>query len=383
MWDWERGFPFGVKTSYCLEDEEINGPEPDGFCFYRASDTIRLEANDDCLSCADDQLATCCSFRYVEAIGTPDAMTANPELFAMSPIMNYIAGFITFEDMMALPSRYRTFYCMGSDTDAGCGFNAEDPDPEQPPCAVTVDDTDRNAIRTSQVERYTFDDLVSANGGRRDPPLRAEKDLRHGFILLSQRQASEAEMTLYTMLMRHHEVENVPHARLPTANGDRQNPLVTWLYTTQGKSTLHSKLHGISCGGGLQVPSCSNGANPCRRVSCGENAGCFNLDGRAFCQCLFGFVGDGALCVLPNETVQYPLASAYELLADGRSDCFGNDWPARIAANMIPQYPGGIAPFAAEQGAQSPSPSGCAANDVICSVVQFIITLVSSFLSSI
>lgn len=371
VWDWVKGAPYGIKTSYCLEDD----PNEE-FCFYRAGDTIRLEANADCASCPDDQLANCCSFRYEEGYGIPADMVSNPDLHVMSPVMNYIAGFITYEEMQNLPERYKTFYCMGSDTDGGCGS-----EPDQTPCTVVVDDSNRSQITSSQVERYTFEDLVDVNGGRRDPPLRAESDLRHGLIVVTQRQPSEAEVALYTMLMRHHEVETLPHARLASVFGDRQNPLVTWSYTTQGRSALHSRLHGIACGGGLQVPSCSDtSSDPCSVTSCGQNAKCLNLDGRAFCMCEDGFVGDGTLCVLPSATVRYPLPTAHELYASGRADCFGSDWPESIGAADIPAYPGGIAPYRIDSSSGVATSNGsCALLDLFCFIIEFISWFVAIF----
>lgn len=233
------------------------------FCDALPGDVVRLEPNDDCHSCPEGELSECCTFRYEDALKVPSEMLEKARLHAMSPLMQYIAGLRTFENMTALDSRERTYYCMGSDTDGGCGFDAEDPNPEQPQCTIAVDDSDRTSISSSFVSRFTFEDLVDANGGPRDPPLRAVPDLHHGAVYVGQRVPSESEMTFYTMFWRHHEIERIPHARVPSFDGRRREPISTWLYATSGLATLHSRLHGINCGGGLQFPSCASGQDLC------------------------------------------------------------------------------------------------------------------------
>lgn len=283
----------------------------------------------------------------------------------MSPLLLYISGFITYEEMLARPSTETTYYCMGSDTDGGCGNN----DPEMEPCTITVDDSDRSRVTSDFVSRFTFQELVAVNGGPRNPPRRAEPDLRHGVIMIGQREPVEAELTLYTMLFRHQEVDQNPWQR--NEDRGRKTPVYTWLYMSQGYSALHSRLHGIDCGGGLQVPSCTGvGSLSCSDISCGSNADCAELDGRPFCSCRSGFVGDGTLCVEVSETVSYPQPNPFDLYATDADFCFGeNDWPTFVTESDIPTYPGGVFPHRFE--ACSPAcAQGEACRDGNCVVIE-------------
>ena len=92
IWDWELGFPDGVKQS--------NGEDGWG---------VKIFPNDDCKSCSDDQLTECCTFHYEDYPETYDRLMANP-FKKMSPLLLYIAGMIKRSD---LPND--DYYMIGSD----------------------------------------------------------------------------------------------------------------------------------------------------------------------------------------------------------------------------------------------------------------------------
>lgn len=274
---------------------------------------VRLEPNADCASCPLWKLSECCTFRYVDSLATAKHMRENPELRTMSPLLLYIAGLLPFEDV---PKDKQVYYCIGPNVDSGgCGSDSEDPDRKQ--CDHKVDESNRNKITSDYVERFTFDELVQANGGRRWPPKRAVRDLRHGAVYIGQRMPVDAEIVFYTMLWRHQEVQRYPWGRVPRPGRDREDVLITWLYTTNGLSTLHSRFHGIECGGGLQVPSCFSDETVCDDKPCHPLASCIPLDSRPLCLCPPPLVGDGTVCVWPEETQSYDkILTAHEMYFD-------------------------------------------------------------------
>lgn len=75
-------------------------------------------------------------------------MVENPELVAVSPLMLYIVG-MTKASQIAPADK--TYYCMGSDTDGGCGNQ-----PDQTPCVVKVDDSNHFRVTSEFVSRFTF-----------------------------------------------------------------------------------------------------------------------------------------------------------------------------------------------------------------------------------
>lgn len=323
--------------SYCDPSEE---------CVAAAGDLVRLEPNPECNDCPEDDLSNCCTFQLVDVIGTSEDMEARPDLITMTPLMSYIAGFLPFEE---IPEDDKTFYCIGTNADFGCG--TED---SGIPCQLEVDETNRSRATANLVIRFTVDDLVAANGPR-FPLRRAVPTLRHGVVYISPREPSEAERTFYTMFWRHWEVENSVHDRVPDLNGGRKLPLSTWSFHTQGLSKLHSRLHGIACGGGLNPPSCRDpqDSSVCENTSCSPGAYCVPFDNLPLCICRDGLVGDGTLCVEPSETVRYPLPTAHELFSRSQDRCFGNGWPGRVEESSLPAYPGGISPFSV--GSSPPS----------------------------
>lgn len=54
---------------------------------------------------------------------------------------------------------------MGSDTDGGCGTE----DHHEKQCMIPVNDDDPNAVTSTFVQRFTLNQLVKANGGKRFP----------------------------------------------------------------------------------------------------------------------------------------------------------------------------------------------------------------------
>lgn len=342
VWDFVKGAPIGVPMSYCLRSDEAE------FCIAQSTDVVRLQPNADCATCPDDKLIGCCTFRYDESFATKASMTEKPELVQLSPLLLYISGLMPENEV---PDDRKTYYCMGPDTDGGCGT-------EEGifPCVYSVDDSNRNRITSNFVSRFTFDELVHANGGTRDPLTRAVNDLRHASIHIGQRLPSEAEMTFYTMLWRHHEVETGIWDRFPHLDGRRIEPLATWHFQSAGRSNLVSKLHSIPCGGGLQTPACTASGRTftgCDDAPCGEGAVCSELDGHLICLCIEGLVGDGTKCVFPTDTPSHPLMDPYDLypidapLFDGVEKCFGTSWPEFVPKGQVPPYPGGVAPYAA------------------------------------
>lgn len=121
---------------------------------------VRLEANAHCNSCEQNVLAQCCSFRYENGPITNQEMIEHPDLCTMSPIMQNISGFIDFKD---IPQNKRTYYCMGSDTDGGCGTE----DHHEKQSMIPVNDDDPNVVTLTSVQRFTLNQLVKANGGKR------------------------------------------------------------------------------------------------------------------------------------------------------------------------------------------------------------------------
>jgi len=192
---------------------------------------------------------------------------------------------------------------MGTNHDSGNCDNPEKRDNVQ--CSYKVNDSNRSRVTSDYVERFTFQQLVDANGGPRWPPKRAEKDLRHGAVYIGQRMPTDAEFVFYTLIWRYREVERYPYERVPKPGSDRADVLISWLYTTNGASTLHSRYHGIPCGGGKQVPSCFNDETVCDDSPCHPLATCIPLDSRPFCLCPPPMVGDGNVCLWPEETISY------------------------------------------------------------------------------
>ncbi len=367
VWDWVMGYPDHVPAT----DPNNNWG-------------VRMEPNDDCKQCKDGDLTSCCSFRYLDIPNTRNKMLANPELSTMSPLMLYIAGMIKADEV---PEDKRTYYCVGSDTDGGgCGTddderksgasmftskywrehyshhnsNISKAAQSRPDCIYKVDDSDRSKVTSDYVSRFTFDELIDSNGGTRFPEERF-KVVRNAAIHISSRLPSEAEVVFYTLLWRHHETETEPWERLE----EGRPPLEPWYFHTGGHSVLHSRLHGIDCGegGANVVPSCSsgNGDDVCDGYPCGAGAVCKELDGRPFCMCREGLVGDGIECTFETETSYDIRASAHEL---GQSNnryehCFVDNapWTDFVPESSLPPYPGGQAPY---------SPTSCGSN--VCPV---------------
>lgn len=327
VWDWVKGYPESIP------------PEGEG----HISGT-RLVENADCSSCPDGKLTECCSFRYVDIPYTRASFIANPELNGLSPLLLYIAGMIKRSD---IPPDERNYYCIGSDkNDLFCGTGED-----QTPCVTKVDDSDRSSITADFVSRFTLDDLISANGGIRYPTKKFNT-IRHAAIHVSSRVPSASEIEFYTLLWRHHEVATQPWERKPPKCDDSQDPawwkeaIQPWNHHTQGKSVLHSRLHGIDCGtDNLSVPSCGNGqGDVCADAPCGDGAICTNLDGKPLCMCREGLVGDGIECAYPEETSSYKnQKTAYEI----SSSCFpeDNQWTSFTSESDLPPYPGGTAPY--------------------------------------
>ena len=308
---------------------------------------VRLVENDDCASCADSKLAECCSFRYEDIPASSEEMISRPELVTMSPLGLYIGGLMTIDEVRALPRNRREYYCMGSNTDGGCGTHDG-----QFPCRVEVDDRDRNKVSSNTVSRFTFEDLVRANGGPRDPKKKFSV-IRHAAIHISSRVPSEAEITFYTLLWRHQETATKPVDRILDRFGGNKRPIESWRFMTNGTSRLLSKLHGIDCGdGGESIPSCRgkrlSKEEVCKSNNCGVGATCINVDGEPLCMCRDGLVGDGVVCTFESET-SYELHPSAHGLASRAVDreCFpsGNVWPTFVKELDLPPYPGGMAPF--------------------------------------
>ena len=137
-------------------------------------------------------------------------------------------------------------------SDGGCGTNGEEGE-----CIHTVNDNNHNKVTSDYVSRFTFEELVEANGGKRYPQEKY-KVIRHGAIHLSRREPTEAEIAFYTLLRRHHEIQTEPWERMETPSITGRFPVIdTWLFHTSGNSILHSRLHGISCGNdNMTVQSC-------------------------------------------------------------------------------------------------------------------------------
>jgi hypothetical protein len=326
IWDWVLGAPNSIAR--------LDGVEGG----------LRLEANSECDDCPDNDLANCCSFRYLNSPFTTAEFLANPELATMSPLMQYISGFIKMKDV---PKDKRTYYCMGSDTDGGCG----EEDIHEKKCVLTVDDSDRSKVTSEFVTRATFQELVDSNGGARFPQRKFDV-IRHANVIISSRIPTEAEITFHTIFWRQMEIMAEPWERISNVEGLQQSPMLSWRFETGGKSVLHSRLHGIDCGeSSSSVPSCGNGnGGVCDGAPCGPGAVCKIFDGQPLCMCKEGLIGDGYECVLPSETAAYErLPSAQELASDNAIAiaCFpvNNVWP-REDFVTLPPYPGGQSPYA-------------------------------------
>jgi len=355
VWDWVVGYPMMIPAS---DPQNMRG--------------VRIEPNDDCQQCDDNALTSCCSFRYLDIPNTREKMLASPELSTMSPLMLYIAGMIKADEV---PEDKRTYYCMGSNTDGGCGAdgdrkiksmfaskyrrdhyspisNISKAAESRPECVYKVDASDRSKVASEYVSRFTLDELIDANGGTRFPEERF-KVVRNAAIHISSRLPSEAEIVFYTMLWRHHETEVEPWNRLE----EGRPPVEPWYFHTGGHSVLHSRLHGIDCGeGGADVPSCFSGnGDVCEGYPCGAGAVCKDLDGRPFCMCREGLVGDGIECTFASETLYDKRPSAHELGQGYKEHCFAenSDWTDFVSESSLPPYPGGQAPY---------SPTSCGSN---------------------
>jgi len=326
VWHWVKGYP----------NRAANGKQGQG---------VRLVENDDCKSCPDDKLTECCSFRYEDMPLSKAALLEKPELYSLSPLLMYIAGIMKPSDMKP---EDKIYYCIGSDErDFGCGTSQ----PDQKPCTTKVDDSDKSKITADYVTRFTLEDVIEANGGRRYPT-KKNQTIRHASILLSNRLPAEAEIIFFTLLWRHHEAATEPWERKRNPNyqpGVVLLPaILPWNAHARGNSILHSRLHGIDCGiDNIGVASCSNnGEDVCANAPCGDGAICKNLDGKALCMCREGLVGDGAECAFPEETDSYKATpSAYS----AGSGCFpeGNVWTDFTDEGLLPPYPGGVAPYSA------------------------------------
>lgn len=325
IWDWVKGFPDPIERADGL------GPH----------EGVRLEANQECNDCPDDELTTCCSFRFIDRPITKAAMVAAPELCTMSPLMAYIAGMVTPEQ---IPADKKTYYCLGAAEDSsryeGCGTHEG-----QLPCITKVDESDRSRVTVNYLSRFTFMQLVNANGGKRFP-VKKFNVVRHAAVHISSREPSEAEITFYTLLWRHHEVATEPWERINGRDGKGRKPVDNWQFHTGGHSILHSRLHGIDCGDdtSLRPPSCDSGnESVCAGAPCGRGAICKNLDGQPLCICKEGLVGDGIECEYPSGT-GYTMAPAYET----ESKCFpeNNIWRNFIDESSLAPYPGGKEPYA-------------------------------------
>lgn len=262
-------------------------------------------------------------------------MMESPELCTMSPIMQYISGFIDFKDV---PQNKRTYYCMGSDTDGGCGTE----DDHEKPCIIPVNDDDPNAVTSTFVQRFTLNQLVNANGGRRFPTKKF-RVIRHATALVSARPPTDAEIVFYTLFWRQQEIATEPWERVVDDNNVKKYPFDAWNFHSRGHSIIHSRLHGIDCGGNSDnIPSCSSiNTAVCVNQPCGPGAVCVPFDGQPLCMCREGLVGDGYECAFPTETVKYEsLSTAYSI----SSDCFpdNNVWTQFTPESSIPPYPGGM-----------------------------------------
>ena len=169
---------------------------------------VHLVENNDCASCSIDDLPNCCSFHYVDMPSTRAAMIENPELVGISPLMLYIAGMIKASQIAPAD---KTYYCMGSDTDGGCGNRNQ---PEQTPCVNKVDDSNRSRVTSDFVSRFTFKQLVNAVGGKRYPAKKFNV-VRHAAVHLSAREPTESEITFYTLLWRQYQRQRTPWKRIP------------------------------------------------------------------------------------------------------------------------------------------------------------------------
>lgn len=300
---------------------------------------VHLVENNDCASCSIDDLPNCCSFHYVDMPSTRAAMIENPELVGISPLMLYIAGMIKASQIAPAD---KTYYCMGSDTDGGCGNRNQ---PEQTPCVNKVDDSNRSRVTSDFVSRFTFKQLVNAVGGKRYPAKKFNV-VRHAAVHLSAREPTESEITFYTLLWRQHEIQKTPWKRIPEKNTSVERyPIDTWYFHTRGNSILHSRLHGIDCGDNSEaVPSCSTSSSVCAGAPCGPGAVCKNLDGQPLCICRDGLVGDGYECAFPSETGFGRLPTAHE----SGSECFptASRWTNFVDEASLPPYPGGQMPYA-------------------------------------
>ena len=337
VWDWVKGYPYGILRS--------DGSDSPG---------IRLVPNDDCETCSDNSLTTCCSFRYEDRPKTKAEMLAHPELATMSPLLLYIAGMLKFNEV---PADQRTYYCFGSDTDGGCGED-EKYDHDKA-CVIPVNENDRSKVTSSYVSRFSFEDLVNANGGKRYPEEKF-KVVRHAAVHVSSREPSEAEIAFYTLLWRHHEVETEPWQRINV-----RSFIEPWQFHTSGNSILHSRLHGIDCGANsFSTRSCERQTGVCAGAPCGPGAVCKNLDGQPLCICREGLVGDGVECAYPSETDFEGMSSAY----DSDSECFPKDaasnniWTDFTEESSLPPYPGGQAPYSATSCFGDVCPAGWRCN---------------------
>ena len=124
----------------------------------------------------------------------------------MIPSMLYIAGMIKASQIA--PSD-KTYNCMGSDTDGGCGSH-----PGQTPCVTTVNDSNRSRVTSDFVSRFTFDQLANAVNGERYPAKKLNV-VRHAAVYLSAREPTESEITFYTLLWRQYQRQRTPWKRIP------------------------------------------------------------------------------------------------------------------------------------------------------------------------
>jgi len=329
VWDWVKGAPIGIpRLGDALSNLDLG---------------VFIEPNAECDTCPDDDLANCCSFRYLNQAVNKAELMSNKDLNTLSPMMLYISGIMSYED---LPANKKTYYCMGSDTDGGCGTQ----EPEQTPCVIPVDDTDPSNVKSTYVSRFTLDELITANGGKRYPAKKFNV-IRNGAVYVSTREPTEAEITFYTLIWRQFETYDEPWERTNNHHGDARYPMSSWNFQTSGKSRLHTRLHGIDCGAaGSSVPSCGTGSEDvCAGAPCGPGAICQNFDGQPLCICREGLIGDGYECAFSSETDHQFSPTAHEIVSQEKEfKCFveGNVWPSFVNENLLPSYPGGQSPFA-------------------------------------
>jgi hypothetical protein len=316
VWDWVEGAPYAIDGS-------------DG------SGSVCLVANDDCATCDDPENGGCCTFRYADKPRTVEEFLAHPELQAASDMLLYVGGFVPYEDVA---DHSKVGYCIGTDTDGGCGAREgkEDCDPD-----IWVDDADRDAITSNHVGRFTFEELAAAAGGPRDPPAKRDSAAtRQAVVYLSGRVPEEAEWTYRELFWRYYDSMTEP---IQTTAGT----IMGWRYTTKGTNVLQSRLHGVPCGDSGHLVGCEPvAADACDAHACHEHARCRPVDGGYVCVCGDGYYGDGLSCVEPDATDGYPLESVDFLVERGWCG-FGQEdhWYALDPTLHERPYPGGVAPY--------------------------------------